>query len=67
MSPTDLGVALFRTSREGVLILGRTCDELVVEAVRTALLIEGEAELVRLSRDDARPQSSSPHPKDAKG
>jgi hypothetical protein len=60
----DLEVALFRISPDGVLILGRTSDELVLAAVRAALLLEAEAELARLARCDPCLRVVRPDPED---
>ena len=54
-----LYVALFRETAEGLVGLGTSSDSLVVEAVRTALLLEAEADVERFrprSPDDGTPK-----------
>lgn len=46
-------IALFDVDEEGTRLLGQTDDTLIVEAVRSALLIEHRAAMEALERPDA--------------
>ena len=55
MSRDTLFVALVETTDRGALLLGQTADTLVVEATRSALLLERRAGVERLERDEGDP------------